>query len=98
MKQHKLTMDDVVNWWLDKYHNTNIKKVISDHPEWDMDNFDSHIFYEEYQVTQEQHDEWREWLVKRLMKEYKLPRKAVEKSLWSIYLNSAPMVKNKNNE
>jgi len=95
-KKNKLTLDDVVNWWLKEYHNTNIKEVLQDHPEWDDGENHHREFYEAYPVTQKQHDEWREWLTKRLKKETHMGRKAVERNMWAIYLNTAPSVKDDN--
>ena len=83
----KLDMDSIVDWWLFKYHGVHLKDVYE--PEWEEN---SRPFYAKYPVTDEQHDEWREWLIKSLMKENRRGRKWVERGLWVIYLNTAPMV------
>jgi hypothetical protein len=44
-------------------------------------------------VTQEQHDEWREWLVQTIMKHYRMKRKVAERNMGLIYLNTSPMVR-----
>ena len=85
----KLTENDVINWWLKKYHETTIEKVFEKNPK-----LDSREFYKTHQVTREQHDEWREWLIKTLMKQTRLSRKYVKRSLWAVYLNTSPSVKN----
>jgi len=87
MKKH-LSHDDIVEWWLFKYHGVHLMDVYE--PEWG-DN--SRPFYEKYQVTQEQHTEWNEWLIKALMKESGMGKKYVKRNMWPIYLNTAPMVK-----
>jgi len=94
MKQ-KLTADDILNWWLAKYHNTSIDRVFKDHPEWDVHSKDwnSRVFYEAYPVTQEQHDEWYEWVITTLMKEKGMGRKNTERNFSFVYLNTAPSVK-----
>lgn len=95
-KKNKLTERDCVNWWLEKYHNTNIDKVLKQHPEWDDGKEHSREFYKTYPVTQKQHDEWREWLIKALKKETHMGRKVVERNMWPIYLNTSPSVKDDN--
>ena len=91
MKRKKLSEEDILNWWLEKYHSTNVAKVQEEHPEW-KDGSHHREFYETYQVTQAQYDEWREWLVTALMKDYRASRKYVERHMWAIDLNLAPMI------
>ena len=95
MKRKKLTLDEIVNYWLEKYHGITVAQVREEHPDWTERNpmYSSRIFYETYPCTEEQHDEWREWLVKALMKETRMGRKYVEKGIWGIYLDTAPMIK-----
>ena len=88
----RLSEEDIVNHWLEKYHNTNTVKVLKDHPEWDDDKDHSREFYNEYQVTQEQHDEWQLWTIKAIAKDKKVSQKYVKKSWWMIHLNSSPMI------
>ena len=88
----KLDMDNIINWWLEKYHDTNIEKVLEQHPTWEKGDH-SREFYEAHQVTQEQHDEWYEWFIKAFMKEYRVGRKYTIKNSWVIYLNASPMVR-----
>ena len=94
MKKKELTEEDFLNWWLEKYHNTNLDEVKKLHPQWNK-HPEKHTrdFYKAYQVAQEQHDEWEEWAIKTLMKEKKMPRKFIERNWWSVYLNTAPAIK-----
>ena len=87
MRISKLTENDVVNWWLKKYHNTTLEVVFEKTPK-----LESRDFYASFKVTEEQHDEWREWLVKTLMKETRMSRKYIERGLWAVYLNTSPSV------
>jgi len=89
----KLTEEDVINWWLEKYHDTNLDKVKEEHPEWAKDP-EKHTrdFYAAYMVTEEQHDEWKEWLITTLMKQLRQSRRYIERGLWSVYLNTSPSV------
>lgn len=34
MKKSELTQELFINWWLEKYHNTNMNKAKEDHPQW----------------------------------------------------------------
>jgi hypothetical protein len=90
----KLTEADLLNWWLKKYHNTSLEEVFKLHPDWTNDNpeYSSHIFYEAYQVTQEQHDEWQAWALEAFRKNFKLSKKLAERSFAYTYLNTSPMV------
>ena len=29
-----ITSEEIINWWLEKYHNTTLAKVKEEHPEW----------------------------------------------------------------
>jgi len=98
MTRKKLTLDDIVNWWLEKYHNTNIKQVLIEHPDWNKEGFDSKIFYKAYQVTEEQHDEWYDWVISALAKEYHVSLETAKRNFVFEYLNCAPMIKTKNDE
>ena len=93
MKQEKLTLDDVINWWLNKFHNTNLDEVLKKHPDWATDSEQyTIIFYDTYQVTTEEYDMWDKWLTKALMKEFHLTKKGAERSKWMIVLNTAPTI------
>lgn len=99
-KRKELTEKDIINYWLEKYHNTNMDKIASEHPDWRNDNpeYNSCIFYEAYPVTQEQHDEWRAWLLKKLMWFTGMGKKYCERAMWAVYLNTAPNIKEPTNE
>ena len=90
----KLTETEIIDWWLDKYHNTNLDKVKRDHPEWEKDpEKHSRDFYQTYAVTTEQHNEWYDWFIKRVMKHYKIGKKRAIKDTAIDYLNVSPTVK-----
>lgn len=89
----KVKIETLIDWWLEKYHNTNLKKVKKLHPEWDKDpETHSREFYDTYKVTQAQHDEWEAWALNYTKKVTKLSMKAIKQSWWSIYLNSSPSI------
>ena len=88
-----LTQDEIVNWWLRKYHKTTVEEQIALHPEYAED---SRIFYERFPIHQFQHDQWREWLLNRLSKDRRFKghsKSYIEQSVlpW-IYLDTAPMI------
>ena len=39
---------DLINWWLEKYHNTNLDKVMEENPDWKEK---IQRFYSKYKVT-----------------------------------------------
>jgi hypothetical protein len=95
MKKQKVTEGDLINWWLEKYHNTNIEKVIKDHPDWDVESkdWDSRTFYDAYPCTQEQHDQWYEWAIKTVMRDFRITsKKRAQKEFAFTYLNTSPKI------
>jgi hypothetical protein len=89
VKRKPLTEEDVYNAWLVPYHNITAKELAKKHPRL----VKTPKWFSMYPVTGEQHDEWREWLVRALMKEWHCGKKCAERSLWLVYLNCAPSVK-----
>lgn len=92
MKRKQLTDADIINWWLQKYHNTTIAEIHVLHPDWGGEGWDSRTFYNAYKVTQEQHDEWHKWMLTELQKYFRCSKKYVERHSWVIYLNTSPTV------
>ena len=88
----KIDLNILVDWWLEKYHNTNTKKVLEEHPEWN-DGKHSREFYLTYQVTQEQHDEWLKWAREYTKKITKVNKTFFEKGWVWVYLDTAPQIK-----
>jgi hypothetical protein len=91
MRRKPLTENDLINWWLQKYHNTTLEEVFKEHPDWTHRDF-----YPAYAVTQEQHDEWRKWALKECADYFRLGKKYAEKAFAFIYLNTSPAVKDEN--
>lgn len=91
----KVDPNELLDWWLDKYHNTSIERVLEDHPLWKA-HPEEHTrdFYEEYAVTQEQHDEWEKWAKAYTKKVTGIKGKLFDRSWPLTYLNVAPNIKN----
>jgi len=83
----KTSANEMLNWWLEKYFDTTIQDFKEANP--DLSDRD---FFLAHQVTQEQHDEWNEWMITTIMKEYRYSRKRAKKESWAIYLNLSPMI------
>lgn len=90
----ELTEDILINWWLEKHHNTNIAEIKKEHPDWTHDNpdYNSQMFYDLFPVTQEQHDEWKDWAFNTFKKHFKLSKVGAERAFSFVYLNCAPKV------
>lgn len=90
----KVDTKNLLNWWLEKYHNTNYDKVLEDNPEW-LIKPEEHTreFYDKYQVTQEQHDEWEKWAKEYTKKVTGIKGKMFDRSWGFVYLDTAPNVK-----
>lgn len=97
MKRHELTTDYLVDLWLKKYHNTTLEEVKKNHPEWVKDEDamqqNTRTFYETYQVTNEQHDEWYNEAIEIISKVYGISKKTAKKNFAFAYLNCAPMIR-----
>ena len=50
------------------------------------------IFYLKYAVTQEQYDEWEKWAKEYTKKVTKISKNLLERSWWSICLNTSPQI------
>lgn len=90
----KLTEEDLINWWLERYHNTNLKEVQALHPDWRSDNpeYSPWMFYDAYPCTQAQHDEWLVWAKEKFAKHFRLTKKQVDRHFALTYLNVSPKV------
>ena len=80
--------DELINWWLTHYHGITIKDLVERHP----DAIKTAAWFKLYPVTQQQHDEWEAWAKKRIREVTKYPKKLIEKSWWSVYLDCSPSV------
>lgn len=89
MKKQKLTEAVIIEYWLKKYHDTTIKGVVEKYPKL----YKTPKWYKKYPLTQQQHDEWYDWVIKTLMKEYKYSKTRTMKSFALSYLNCAPSIK-----
>ncbi len=90
--KEKLTEEEFINKWLE-YHNITLEEILDNNPEWKKDP-QSHTrdFYEQYAVTQEQHDEWYDWAIERLSKYYRFSKKYCKRMFALSYLNVSPNI------
>lgn len=95
----KVSSKILINWWLEKYHNTDLDKILEENPKWkeNPENY-TRDFYNKYKVTQEQHDEWEVWAKEYTKKITKISIKNLNRSWWSIYLNTSPSVIKEDNK
>lgn len=33
-KKKQISEEDLINWWLERYHHTNLERVMEEHPDW----------------------------------------------------------------
>ena len=83
----RLTRDDLLNWWLRKFHNTTVEEVIKNHTKEVLSDPD---WFKLYPVTKAQHDEWYAWAIDSLAKERKLSKKIIEHVFSLDFLDSMP--------
>lgn len=85
----KTTLDEFTNWWLNKYHNTSLDELLKTQ----TDLMYTLAWYKKYPVTPEQHDEWYDWAIATVCKEYRMSAKMAKRQFVFAYLNCAPCVK-----
>lgn len=86
-KRKRLTRDDLLNWWLEKYHRKTIEQVIAENPK---EALEQPTWFALYPVTKQQHDEWYEWAISALAKERRTSKKTVQRLFSLTYLDCAP--------
>lgn len=87
-KKKQLSEEDLINLWMKKYYNTTIEEEYIKNP-WK----EPREFYDRYQCTQEQHDEWEVEAKKVYKKTTGLSDYAVKRYWGFTYLNVSPRVK-----
>jgi len=83
-----LSREELLNWWLAKYHNTNVEEVLKKYPE----ECKLPSWFKLFPVTQEQHDDWYEWAIEYVAKKLKCSKKVAKYRFAFAYLNCAPYV------
>jgi hypothetical protein len=83
----------LLNWWLNKYYNTNTEEVLHLNPRAK----ESSDWFNDYQVTQEQYDEWEKWAIAYIKKVTKFPLKKGSFEWGLIVLDCSPRIKRDGN-
>jgi len=83
-----VSISELQNYWLEKYHNTNVNEVLTKYPE----EAKTSKWYDLYPVTQEQHDEWEAWAKEYIRKRTKLSKKLIEHDWCWIHLDASPNI------
>ena len=94
MKRKRLTLEDLYNGWLVKYHGITVEELVEKEPELTK----TQKWYKKYAVTQEQHNEWHDWAIKEIQKYYHCSKKTAIRNFCFDYLNVAPNIKENGKE
>lgn len=86
-KRKEVTRTDLMNLWLQKYHNTNCGEVIDNYPEL----IQSPEWFKLFPCTQEQSDEWV-IEAKKLLRKSGISKHVIDHDWPFIFLNSSPYV------
>lgn len=81
----------LLDWWLEKYHNTNCKKIIAKYPK---EILGSPEWFKMFPVTKEQETEWISWGKSYVKKTLRINDVLLEKQWPFIYLDCSPYVIN----
>jgi hypothetical protein len=84
----EISIDELQNYWLTKYHNTNVNDILLKHPE----EAKTSKWYDLFPVTQEQHDEWEIWAKEYIRKKTKSSKKSIERNWCWIHLDASPNI------
>lgn len=84
----EINREIILDLWL-KYHNTNVKEVISKHTKEELS---SPEWFKLYPCSQEQYDNWKKE-VKLYLKKCGISKFLIEKGWWDIELNCSPYIK-----
>lgn len=90
-KRKEVTRTDLMNLWLQKYHNTNCDEVVEKYPEL----VKSPDWFKLFPCTKEQDEEWVVE-AKKLLVESGIPKSIVDHDWPFIYLNNSPYVPHEN--
>lgn len=88
MKQ--VNRNDLLNLWLNKYHNTSVEELINVHSKEELS---SPNWFKIYPCTKEQSAEWEKEAKKYILEKIKISKKLLNKEWGMIYLDCAPYVK-----
>jgi len=86
----QVNRDDILNYWLKKYHNTTVEEVVQKYPREQLEHPD---WFKLFPVTQEQYDEWEKWSKDHIRKVTKMSKKLLERQWPYIMLDCSPYVK-----
>lgn len=79
----------LLDWWLQKYHNTNCKEIIEKYPKEELAQA---TWFKLFPVTQEQEDEWITWAKKYIKKTLRMSNEMLERQWPYVYLDCSPYV------
>ena len=85
----KPTADDLIEWWLYRYHGLTIAELKKIHT---LKELSSPDWYKKYAVTEKQHDKWEAWAEKKLIRTGVIKK---GQSWGMLYLDTAPAIKKK---
>jgi hypothetical protein len=79
----------LLDWWLQKYHNTNCKEIIEKYPKETLENPD---WFKMFPVTKDQEKEWIDWAKKYIKNVTKMGKYLLERQWPYVYLDCSPYV------
>ena len=96
LKRKDIDTESIVDSWLFEYHGTTMEEVskgYTKNKDGEYDPADTSKFYNDYAITQEQHDEWEDMIYKVLPKKLGMSKNLFERSWAMTRLNCAPSIK-----
>lgn len=83
---NQISRKELLNWWLKKYHDTDVNEILEKYPEECKDP----RWFKMFPVTKKQHDEWYDWAISMMSKKLKISKHLVKRKFAFDYLDCAP--------
>lgn len=81
----------LLDWWLEKYHNTNVKQVIETHSK---EVLEDPNWFKLYPVTKDQEEKWIKWAKSYIKRITRMNDAFLERQWPYVYLDCSPFVIN----
>lgn len=94
-KKKDISEEVLINTWLEQYYGVTLSDVKGDYKKDENGKFsveETRKFYNDFALTEEQHDKWDKQLRKELRKKLKVPKGMFDRSYGFVYLNIAPTI------
>jgi len=94
-KKKDISEEVLINTWLEQYYGIRLSDIEGDYKKDENGKFsieETRRFYNDFALTEEQHDKWDKQLRKELRKKLRVTKRVFDRSYGFVYLNVAPAI------